>query len=83
MLDRILSRPSERRRPSLGVLKEDTGHHGAERLTGELPAGSAAAPLFHEVHQAHGRPVLGVVMDATPTLVGPPVHEPWPGGKLP
>ena len=22
-------------------------------------------------------------MDATPTLVGPPVHAPWPGGKLP
>ena len=42
-----------------------------------------AAQAFHEVHQAHGRPFLGGVMGSAPPFVGRPVHEPWPGGKLP
>ena len=42
-----------------------------------------AAEAFHEVHQAHGRPFLGGVMGSAPPFVGRPVHEPWPGGKLP
>ena len=42
-----------------------------------------AAQPFHKAYQAHGRPFLGVVMGLAPSFVGRPVHEPWPGGKLP
>jgi hypothetical protein len=43
--------------------------------------GRPAAKPFREVHQAHGRPFLGVVMGSAPPFVGRPVHEPWAGGK--
>jgi hypothetical protein len=45
-------------------------------------AGCPAAQSFHKAHQATGRSFFGYVMDATPTLVGPPVHALWLVGKL-
>ena len=47
------------------------------------PARCPTAQPFHKAHQAHGRPFLDVVMGSAPPFVGRPVHEPWPGGKLP
>src|SRR6476646_5715706 len=46
---------------------------GRLRWRSGAPGQSAALP-FHKAHQANGRSLFGHIVDATPSLVGPPVH---------